>query len=132
VRAPAGSRRASCDDVTAAMGSLQVLRADGGGWKVGISLTGWRGLAVSRYVLAPCRCVVCLGAGGRVGVINWAEGGVGYGLRAAGVGVQACTGSETVERSRCCCLQARERRKSGFSRVSGRIVACGAAMMLKI
>ena len=110
------------------MGSLQVLRADGGGWNVGISLAGLRGLAVSQYVLAPCRHVVFSGAAGRAGVINWAvlRGGIGYGLRAAGVGVQACTGSETVERSRCC-LQARERRKSGFSRASGRIVACGAA-----
>lgn len=59
------------------MGSPQVLRADGGGWNVGISLTGLRGLAVSRYVLAPCRYVVCSGTGGRAGVINWAvlEGG---------------------------------------------------------
>ena len=59
------------------MGSPQVLRADGGGWKVGISLAGLRGLAVSRYVLAPCWYVVCSGAGGRAGVINWAvlEGG---------------------------------------------------------
>ena len=67
------------------MGSLQVLRADGGGWNVGISLAGLRGLAVLRYVLAPCRYVVSSGAGGRAGVINWAvlggESGTDSGLR---------------------------------------------------
>ena len=77
--------------MTAAMGSPQVLRADGGGWNVGISLAGLRGLAVSRYVLAPSRCAVCSGAGGRAGVINWAEGGWGNRVRTQGCGCE-CPG----------------------------------------